>query len=69
MFLEKKTSIKIWTILILANLLNEFQGTGLECTLASEAWRSLVIRTVKPWNAIQIGEEDGEFLEALVDSF
>ena len=37
MFLAKKTSIEIWTILILANLLNEFQGTGLECTLASEA--------------------------------
>ena len=26
-------------------------------------------RPVKPWKSIQIGEEDGEFLETLVDSF
>ena len=31
--------------------------------------RSLVLRTVKPWNGIQIGEEDGEFWETLLDSF
>ena len=68
MFLDKKTSIKIWTVLN-PTMLNDFRGTGLECTLASDAWRSLVIRTVKPWKAIQIGEEDGEFLETLVDCF
>ena len=72
MFLDKKTSIKIWTILNVANMLtNDFRGTGLERTLrlALDAWLSLVIRTVKPWNSIQIGEEEGQFLEALVDSF
>ena len=26
-------------------------------------------RTVKPWNSIQIEEEDVQFLETLVDSF
>ena len=26
-------------------------------------------RTVKPWNSVQIEEEDVQFLETLVDSF
>ena len=49
---------------------NDFRGTGLERTLrlSLDAWRPLVTRTVEPWNSIQIGEEDGQFLETLVDS-
>ena len=46
----------------------DFRGTGLERTLASDARHPLVTRTVEPWNSIQIGEEDGQFLETLVDS-
>ena len=44
MFLEMKTSIKIWTILILYVMLNDFRGTELEYTLACDAWRPLVIQ-------------------------
>ena len=47
---------------------NDFRGTGLERTLASDAWHPLVTRTVEPWNTIQIGEEAGQFLEMLADS-
>ena len=47
---------------------NDFRGTGLERTLASEAWHLLVTRTVEPSTSIQIGEGDGQFLETLVDS-
>ena len=43
MFLGKKTSIKIWTILILDYAQRFSRVTGRECTLASEAWRPLVI--------------------------
>ena len=34
-----------------------------------QTYREIVIRTMKPWNSIQIGEEEGQFLETLVDSF
>ena len=56
MFLDKKTSIKI---LIMRN---DFRGTVLECTLV-RSMASSRNRTVKPWNSIQIEEEDVQFLE------
>ena len=48
-------------------MLNDCLGSGLECTLASDAWRSHVIRTVKPETRFKLEKTKDNFQK--VDSF
>ena len=68
MFLDKKTSIKSETILILAYA-QWFSRNRARMYSRVRSMASSRNKTVKPWNSIQIEEEDVQFLETLVDCF